>query len=195
MTDFLQIFPMMQKKLLRVFLWENCFLNVAMPVFELWRGKSGSIVVELQDVLRKKSAFHCRGHWAARLHSEAERYAPGATHLSCSRLQCGLLCSLRSSEYEWQLRVGIPIPWTVATFCVTNQKKKSPMRNWKLQMMLLFLWPRHFFLYVKRKSGSQAPLNHCELGCGISSWSSGRVLPVVNLCFTITILDMTASAS
>lgn len=81
---------MTQKMLSRFFslreLLSEC--SHSQPVFELW---SGSIVVELQDVLRKKSAFHCRGHWAARLHSEAERHAPGATHLSRSRLQRRLL--------------------------------------------------------------------------------------------------------
>lgn len=131
------------------------WLTVAILIVELRRGRSGSIVVELQDVLRKKSAFHCRG----RLHSEAERHAWGATHLSRSLLLC--FCP------PLQLRAWVAVEGGDSHRCQPplcfEWHPSKKLRNWKLQQKMMFFW-----LSLSGKSGSQASLNHSKLGCGIS---------------------------
>lgn len=180
----------MQKMLSRFFslreLLSEC--SHSQPVFELWRGQKWKhccgtagcpeeeVSVPLQGPLSRPPAFRSREACTSR-----------HTPLTLSSPAPSPLLTL------WQLRLGIPI--SVDSRCVLRgiQLKTAPMRNWKLQLnVLLFLMASSLFLVCQEKVEVEL---YCEVGCGVSSWSARGVLPLVHLCFTISNLDMTASAS
>lgn len=185
-----EVYPMMQKMLSRFFslreLLSEC--SHSWTVFELWRGQKWKhccgtagcpeeeVSVPLQGPLSRPPAFRSR-EACTRRHTPLTLSSPAPSPLLTL----------------WQLSLGIPI--SVDSRCVLRgiRLKTAPMRNWKLQLnMLLFLMASSLFLVCQEKVEVEL---YCELGCGVSSWSARGVLPSVNLCFTISNLDMTASAS
>lgn len=114
----------MQKMLLRVFLWENCFLNVAIPVFVLWRGQKWKHCCGTAGCPEEEVSVPMQGPLSPPACIQKQRgmhQEPRTSHaLVFSAVSSAHFVAVNmGGSWGW----GFPSPRTVAAFWVTSYQK------------------------------------------------------------------------